>query len=200
MRSTPSRGKRCVAKDTTRRTVPGLVACHPSIVVQAAVVAVPPIGAPGSESLAAEPRTSTIAVTVTIVGRPPAESDTDEAVVEVIVVMDEVVVIVAMPITVPVVAVPYGPTVPATTTHSTNIGKMGTTHSANVTSIKMTDIASADVANSTDVADTTSTNVEAAHAASEASTASSVGTIESDWDKKQAARKGSCCSDTGFHD
>ena len=120
---------------------------------------------------------------------------------EVIVVMDEVIVIMAMPITVPVVAVPYGPTVPATTTHSTNIGKMGTTHSANVASIKMTDIASADVANSTDVADTTSTNVEAAHAASaEASTASSVGTIESDWDKKQAAREGSCCSDTGFHD
>ena len=120
---------------------------------------------------------------------------------EVIVVMDEVIVIMAMPITVPVVAVPYGPTVPATTTHSTNIGKMGTTHSANVTSIKMTDIASADVANSTDVADATSTNVEAAHAASaEASTASSVGTVESDWDKEQAARKGSCCSDTGFHD
>lgn len=148
--------------------------------------------------LVIEPRTPTVAVAISIVAWPPStDSDGYEAIPEVIVVMDEVIVIMAMPITVPVVAVPYGPTVPATTTHSTNIGKMGTTHSANVTSIKMTDIASADVADSTDVADTTSTNVEAAHAAS---TASSVGTIESDWDKEQAARKGSCCSDTGFHD
>ena len=50
------------------------------------------------------------------------------------------------------------------------------------------------------MADSTATQMHAAHAAStEASTVSSVGTLECDWDKEQAAGKGSCCSDTGFH-
>ena len=105
--------------------------------------------------------------------------------------MDEVIVVVVMPITVPVVAMPYRPTVPATTAHSTNIGKMGTTHSANVTSIKMTDTAA------TDMADTA---FRYGRYRRLASTASSVGTVECDWDKEQAACKSSCCSDTGFHD
>ena len=122
-----------------RRAVPRLVACQPLIVVHAAVVAVPPIRASGNESLAAQPRTSTIAVTVSIVGRPPTESDTDKAVVEVIVVMDEVIVVVVVPITVPVVAMPYRSTVPATTTPSTNIGKMSMIYSADVTFTNMSD-------------------------------------------------------------
>ena len=182
-----------------RLAVPRLVACQPLIVVDAAVVAVPPIRASGNESLAAQPRTSTIAVTVSIVGRPPTESDTDKAVVEVIVVMDEVIVVVVVPITVPVVAMPYRSTVPATTTPSTNIGKMSTIYSADVTFTNMSDTASLHPPH--DVADTASPpEMDAAHATSEASTASGIGTIESDWDKEQAARKGSHCSDTGFHD
>ena len=121
---------------------------------------------------------------------------------EVIVVMDEVIVVVVVPITVPVVAMPYRSTVPATTTPSTNIGKMSTIYSADVTFTNMSDTASTDVADtaSTDVADTAPAEMDAAHATSEASTASGIGTIESDWDKEQAARKGSYCSDTGFHD
>ena len=59
--------------------------------------------------MAPQPRTSTIAIIVAIVGGPPAESHTDEAVVKPMAVVDEFIVVMAFPVlALPIVTTPCG--------------------------------------------------------------------------------------------
>ena len=126
------------------------------IVVHTGVVPVPPIRATGNHGLAPQPSATSIAVAA-IVARPPSQTYSDEAVIEAMVVMGEVIVIVvvavpvlampivAMPI---IIAMPCRAAMPATTAPSANTGDVSATYSASV-----------------DVADVSSAYMDAAHVA-----------------------------------
>ena len=65
------------------------------VVAGAGVVAVPPIWAAGINGLLIQPATTTIAISIAVIGRPPANPGYEDPIVEVIVeaVVDEVIVI-----------------------------------------------------------------------------------------------------------
>ena len=217
----------CAEWVATRQTACHLVAGVSLVIVHAGVIPIPPIWTASNHGLTPQPRASSIPVAA-IVTWPPSHAYSDEAVIEAMVVMDEVIVIVvvavpilampvtAMPVTaMPVTAMPVA-AMPAITTHSGNMSatNAATTDvaSAPVTSahVASAHVASAHVASahvaSAHVASThvASTHVASAHMASAhvASATASTGVciFDSDWKKQQAAREGSYCRDTHFHD
>ena len=181
----------------TRQIAFHLVADVSLVVVHAGVIPIPPIWTASNHGLTLQPRASSIPVAA-IVTRPPSHAYSDEAVIEAMVVMDEVIVIVVVAVPVlamPVTAMPVT-AMPAITTHS---GNMSATNAA-PTDVASAPVTSAHVAS----APVTSTHVASAHVASThvASATASTGVciFDSDWKKQQTAREGSYCRDTHFHD
>src|SRR5262245_48677401 len=83
------------------------------VVAGAGVVAVPPIGAAGINGLLIQPATTTIAISIAVIARPPANPGYEDPIVEVIVeaVVDEVIVIEVIVI----MTMPTSPTIPGGT-------------------------------------------------------------------------------------
>ena len=175
------------------------------VVVHTGVITVPPIGATGNHGLAPQPRTSSIPVAA-IVTRPPSHAYSDEAVIEAMVVMDEVIVIVVVAVPVlamPIVAMPCRAAMPSTTAPSANTGDVSATYSASA------DMAAADVADVTsayvDAAHVTAAHVPTAEMRSAAHVtashmASGIRLTHQGRDKQQTASKGSDCGYMLFHD
>ena len=159
---------------------------QPSVVVGAGVVPIPPVAAAGIEGLAIQPRTPAISI---ISRPPPAESDCHEAIVEVIVIVDEVVVIMTMPI----VSAPSSMgAIPARAAMPRSARKSRANHWATETATAK--IPTSKVGSTTEVASTHATSDVAS--APKASTTEAVGRVrllDRGRGKKQAARKGGYC-------
>ena len=109
----------------------------PLVVIHTGVVPIPPIWIAGNHGLIPQPRASSIPVTAIVAG-PPSQTDSDEAVIEVVVVIGEVIVIVvvAVPVlamrivTVPIVTVPGRAAIPTITVPTIGTGDVSPTYSA----------------------------------------------------------------------
>ena len=181
----------------SRRPIQGVSwSRSPLVVIHTGVVPIPPIWIAGNYGLIPQPRASSIPIT-TIVAGPPSQTNSDEAVIEVVVVIGEVIVIVVIAVPVlamPIVAVPCRAAMPAATAPSTGTGDVSATHSASV-DVAATDVASAKTGSAAHV---TTTHVTTAHV----TTAMASGTrlTHQDRNKQQTARNGSDCGYMLFHD
>jgi hypothetical protein len=172
----------------------------------AGVIAVPPIGTAGISSLPIKPSATSVAITITVIAWPPADTGYEDIVVEAVMeaVMDKVIMVMAMPVPIPTIAftipaiartatpcirtnAPAGKmaALPTTgTTYVTTTGEARTTHAAT----KVT------AAHAAKVAATHSTKVAAAAHTTTAKAMRRVSLLRSDRSKEQHAGKSGYCN------